>query len=211
MPFKSQAQKGYMFANEPKIAMKWAKETPNMKDLPQRAEQYTENPPMGQPQQPQELHSDLDFFVVTMPMDHTAKVSDLVQQHNPISFAQACQEGSCNMHECSGFYMEEGDAHQHAYNLVKGLYESAKALEEKKETVSGKLQKKIDQLDKEAQKHLKMAKQDVDNKEKHRAAAKALLDQIEQLESKHKVVSGSKKELQPLEEFEMPKAKKAKK
>ena len=206
-PFKSKAQQGYMFANEPKIAMKWAKETPNMKDLPQHAEES-----MGmQPQQPQDLHNDLEFFVVQMPMDHTAKVFDLVQQHNPISFAQACQEGTCNMNECSGFYMEEGEAHQHAYDLVKGKYDAAKSLEEKKELVASKLQKKIDQLDKEAQKHLKMAKQDVDNKDKHRAAAKALLNQIEQLESKNKAVSGSKKELQPLEEFEMPTAKKTKK
>ncbi len=205
MPFKSKAQQGYMFANMPRIAMKWAKHTPDMEHLPQHVEQS----PISQPQ---DLHSNVDFFVVKMPMDHTPKVQDLVQQHNPISFAQACQEGSCNMNECSGFYMEEAEAHQHAYNLVKGLYESAKALEEKKELVASKLQKKIDQLDKEAQKHLKLAKQDVENKEKHRAAAKKLLDKIEHLESKNKAVSSSKKEVQPLEEFEMPKpAKKLKK
>ena len=207
MPFQSKAQQGYMFANEPKIAMKWAKETPNMKDLPQRAEDFPAMPA----QQPQELRNNVDFFVVKMPMDHTPKVGDLVQQHNPLSFAQACNEGSCRMEEVAGCYMEEAEAHAAAYEMIKELYNSAKSLEEKKELVSSKLQKKIDQLDKEAQKHLKMAKQDVDNKEKHRAAAKSLLDQIEQLESKHKTVSGSKKELQPLEEFEMPKAKKTKK
>lgn len=36
MPFKSKAQQGYMFAKHPKIAKKWAKETPNMKSLPQK-------------------------------------------------------------------------------------------------------------------------------------------------------------------------------
>lgn len=205
MPFKSKAQQGYMFANMPRIAMKWAKHTPDMEHLPQHVEQYPN-------QQPQDLQNNVDFFVVKMPMDHTSKVTDLVQQHNPLSFAQACQEGSCNMNEVAGCYLDEAEAHQAAYGIVKGKYDTAKALEEKKELVASKLQKKIDQLDKEAQKHLKLAKQDINNKEKHRAAAKQLLDQIEQLESKNKAVSGSKKELQPLEEFEMPKAaKKAKK
>jgi len=37
VPFKSQAQQGYMFANMPKTAKKWAKETPNMKSLPKKA------------------------------------------------------------------------------------------------------------------------------------------------------------------------------
>lgn len=36
MPFKSKAQQGYMFANMPKTAKKWAKETgkKKMKSLP---------------------------------------------------------------------------------------------------------------------------------------------------------------------------------
>jgi len=37
MPFKSKAQQGFMFANMPKTAKKWAKETPGMKSLPARA------------------------------------------------------------------------------------------------------------------------------------------------------------------------------
>lgn len=37
MPFKSKAQQGFMFANMPKTAKKWAKETPNMKILPKKA------------------------------------------------------------------------------------------------------------------------------------------------------------------------------
>jgi hypothetical protein len=36
MPFKSKAQQGFMFANMPKTAKKWAKETPNMKSLPKK-------------------------------------------------------------------------------------------------------------------------------------------------------------------------------
>ena len=33
MPFKSQAQRKWMFANEPEMAARWAKETPKGKKL----------------------------------------------------------------------------------------------------------------------------------------------------------------------------------
>ena len=36
MPFQSKAQQGFMFAKHPKIAKRWAKETPDMKDLPEK-------------------------------------------------------------------------------------------------------------------------------------------------------------------------------
>ena len=35
MPFKSEAQRKWMFAKDPKMARKWAKETPKGKDLPE--------------------------------------------------------------------------------------------------------------------------------------------------------------------------------
>lgn len=37
MPFKSKAQQKWMFANDPKMAKKWAKHTPNIKALPEKA------------------------------------------------------------------------------------------------------------------------------------------------------------------------------
>lgn len=37
MPFKSKAQRGYLWANEPKVAKKFAKHTPKGKKLPKRA------------------------------------------------------------------------------------------------------------------------------------------------------------------------------
>lgn len=39
MPFKSKAQQGYMFAKEPELAKKWAKETPNIADLPTKVDE----------------------------------------------------------------------------------------------------------------------------------------------------------------------------
>jgi hypothetical protein len=35
MPFKSKAQQKWMFANKPAMAKRWAKETPNIKALPE--------------------------------------------------------------------------------------------------------------------------------------------------------------------------------
>lgn len=37
MPFKSKTQMRWMFANDPAMARRWAKETPNEKGLPERA------------------------------------------------------------------------------------------------------------------------------------------------------------------------------
>ncbi len=36
MPFKSKSQMREMFANQPKIAKRWAKETPDIKKLPEK-------------------------------------------------------------------------------------------------------------------------------------------------------------------------------
>jgi hypothetical protein len=35
-PFKSKAQQAWMFANKPKMAKRWAKETPSIKRLPRK-------------------------------------------------------------------------------------------------------------------------------------------------------------------------------
>lgn len=37
MPFKSKAQQKWMYANDPKMAAKWEKDTPKGKKLPARA------------------------------------------------------------------------------------------------------------------------------------------------------------------------------
>ncbi len=36
MPFKSKAQKGYLYANNPKVAKEFQKETPKGKKLPEK-------------------------------------------------------------------------------------------------------------------------------------------------------------------------------
>jgi len=198
MPFVSKAQQGYMFKNMPKIALKWAKHTPNMKNLPQHVE--------GSSNMLAEMPKNIvEFHTVIKPQDHTSKVKDLVKHHNPMSFYEAVKNGEFGLHEIEGCYMEEGDAHAAAQNYVKGLYETAKSLEEKKEEVSSALQKKIDKLHKEAQTAMNLARKEPENADAHRSHSQALLEKIKAWEAKYKTVSGSKKELQPLEEFEAPK------
>jgi hypothetical protein len=36
MPFKSVAQQRFMFSQHPEMAKRWAKETPNIKNLPEK-------------------------------------------------------------------------------------------------------------------------------------------------------------------------------
>jgi hypothetical protein len=36
MPFQSKAQRGWMYANHPKMAKRWEKETPHDRKLPKR-------------------------------------------------------------------------------------------------------------------------------------------------------------------------------
>ena len=43
MPFVSQAQARYMFANHPKIAKEFASHTKNMKGLPQHKKRYSKD------------------------------------------------------------------------------------------------------------------------------------------------------------------------
>jgi hypothetical protein len=44
MPFKSEAQRRYLYANEPKIAERWSKETPKGKKLPKRVKPKKRSP-----------------------------------------------------------------------------------------------------------------------------------------------------------------------
>lgn len=40
MPFQSKAQQRWMFAQHPKMARRWADETPNMKKLPEKKGEF---------------------------------------------------------------------------------------------------------------------------------------------------------------------------
>jgi hypothetical protein len=137
------------------------------------------------------------FYTVLTPQSYEQKPQELVQQHTPFSFAQAGHQPEM----VHSFHMEEDPAMGCAYDMVKELYEAATALEEKKELVSSKLQKEIDRLHKEASNAMNLARKEPEQADAHRGHSSALLEKIKHLEAKYKTVSGSKKEIKPLEEL----------
>jgi len=96
-----------------------------------------------------------------------------------------------------GFYLDEAEAGEKARLLLDGMYDTARNLEEKKEEVSGKLQKAIDKLQKKAEQHMKMVKKDPDNADMHHEEAEKAMARIKTLRKTHKDVESSKKPIKP--------------
>lgn len=190
MPFKSKAQQGYMFANMPKTAKKWAEETPNMKNLPNKVKK--EGVQGAQPL------DNIQFWVVMKPHSHESNTQDIMAPCDPFQFCEMHNSGLAP-DQVKGFYMDESEAMKVAEGLLMDMYKGAKALEEKKAEVSDKLQKTIDKLQREAESHMKMTKKDPENADKHHAKAEELMARIKDLRGKHKMVEGSKKELKELD------------
>lgn len=189
MPFKSKAQKNYMFANMPDVAEKWAEETPNIKKLPQKVQEKRVATP-----QPVSF----DFWVVRKPESHSDNPMNLVFKTSPLEFAYQVR-GGMMPEEILGFYQDESEAYDVAHDQVLAEYKKAKALEEKKDLVATKLQKKIDELQKLAETHMKAMKSEPENAEAHQIKAESYLAKIKELRGKHKSVEKAKK---PLEEKE---------
>jgi hypothetical protein len=145
---------------------------------------------------------DIEFYVVLDPekLDReVSSASNLVRLSDPITFAKDWGRGAVEFDQIFGFYSEEEDALKAANELLDTVYETARQLEEKKSTVTDKLQKRIDVLHKEAEHHMKMAKKEPEEAEKHRELVKALMDTIKDLQGKHKAVEESKKVLKERE------------
>ena len=147
------------------------------------------------------------FHYVLQPEDHTSKISDLVHGLHVIQFGKEMAEDKFKndkgiVGKIYGYYMGKEEAEESAKELVKGLHETASTLEVKKHEVSTALQKKIDELQKKAEEHLRLAKKEPENGERHHDEAQAVLARIKVLRKKHRMVEGSKKEIIPLEETE---------
>lgn len=159
------------------------------------------NMPAAQPQKPNNS-GNFKFYTVLTPQSYEQKPQELVQQHTPFSFSQAGHEPEM----VHSFHMDEAPAMGCAYDMVKELHEAATSLEEKKEMVSAKLQKEIDRLHKEASNAMNLARKEPEQADAHRGHSSALLEKIKHLEQKCKTVTGSKKEIKPLEEMKTKKA-----
>ena len=195
MPFKSQAQMkaafgGYLGPEMKKKASKWAEETPNIKKLPKHVK--------NEAVRGTEPLNTVNFWVVLKPTSYESTMNDIITQCDPFEFVDMARAGLAP-DQVYGFYIEEDEAMEEALKLLQGLYNEAKALEEKKGEVSSKLEKTIDKLQKQAEDHMKMVKKDPENAEKHHAEAEKLMARIKELRGKHKMVEGSKKELKEMD------------
>lgn len=183
MPFKSKAQQRFMFATMPKTAEKWAEKTPNMKNLPQKVKKEGREP-----------LNNVQFWVVKTPTSHESNVQDIMAPADPFQFCEMHKNGLAP-DQVAGFFMEEDEARKVAEGLLTGLYEAAKALEEKKIMVAEKLQKTMDNLQKEAQRCMKSMKEEPENADKHQAKLEEVMARMKDLRQKHTLVERSKKEL----------------
>ena len=188
MPFKSKAQQGFLYAQHPKIAKRWAKETPNMKDLPKKVKKES-----VQGTNPLDT---VQFWVVIQPHSHESTVQDIITQCDPFQFSEMSKRGLAP-DQIVGFYLDEAEASKKATLLLDGMYDTAASLEEKKGEVSNKLQKAIDKLQKKAENHMKMVKKDPENADMHHEEAEKAMARIKTLRKTHKDVESSKKTIKP--------------
>lgn len=93
-----------------------------------------------------------------------------------------------------GVYSTPEEAKKVAESLYSDHISAMKKLEEKKDTVSKKLNTAIDKLEKKRKEHMKMAKEDPKNASTHKANMSQISSQIEDLMDKLEKVSKSKKE-----------------
>lgn len=189
MPFKSKAQQRFMFATQPKTAEKWAKETPNMKKLPQKVKTEVKQPAVA---------NTINFWVVEKANTPQEDPNSLYFKTDPIGFANQMR-GGLTVGDIYGFYVDEDEAINAAHDQVTAIFEAAKALEEKKATVADKLQKTIDALQKKAEQHMKMVKKEPENADKHHEQAEKAMARIKELRGKHKMVEESKKEVKEMD------------
>lgn len=132
------------------------------------------------------------FCMVKRPDSYQQSVKDIVSNVTPFQFADMVQGGITPDHVHS-FHSNEEDAVKEAIKILSELYNRAKALEEKKSEVSEKLQKRINDLQKMAEGHMKSMKTDPQNADQHHMKAEGYMTRIKELREKHKSVEGSKK------------------
>ena len=90
-----------------------------------------------------------------------------------------------------GVYNDEEEANMVAEATCNELYKHMKEIEDKKHTVTEKIQHMISKMQREVNKHMKSGKE---------REAQMMLEKISNLRNKHKSVQASKQEIKPLEE-----------
>lgn len=199
MPFKSKAQMGAAFGGHlgpemKKKAKSWAHKTPNIEDLPQHVKKEDMNEIRLS-----KIPNNIEFFVVEKPMSPSENPQMLVHKSDPFTFARQVI-GGLREDQVYGFFLDEEEADNAAHDLVDAVYESAKNLEMKKETVLEKLNKHINRLQKEINGHMKSASDLPEEADKHHMMAERKMQMIKAMREKHKMVEAAKKELPELKQ-----------
>jgi len=139
----------------------------------------------------------MEFWTVMVPTDYTQNVKDIAIPCDPFQFADMARSG-LSPDQVHGFFPDQEQAIKEARELLFGRYNEAKSLEEKKMEVTTKLQKRMGDLQKMAETHMKSMKTDPENAEGHQLKAEGLMAKIKELRERHKMVEGSKKELKEM-------------
>lgn len=154
---------------------------------------------------PVQLANNIEFFVVEKSKDPMDDPMELSFKTDPIGFANQVR-GGLLPEDIHGFYLDENEALNAAHDLVQAVYETARGLEEKKGKVTEKIHKKIAQIQKEVNAHLKASKADPLNAENYEAQVEALMTQIKELRAKHSIIEKSKKPLEEKDKKELKEA-----
>lgn len=191
MPFRSQAQQRYMFSQEPKIAKKWAKETPNISKLPQ----YVDETGMNSQSWDHPGCEDKigNVFVVLKPNPDSLP-TDIVHQTHTFGV------GQFEPHQVHGIYTDSDEANLVAEAACTKLRKHLEEIERKKDTVLGKIDKHIARLQREINSHMKDATNIPEMSEKHHELAERKMGTIRGLREKYKMVKSAKKQLPEIEE-----------
>ncbi len=138
------------------------------------------------------------FWMVQKPESDGADPQELVypgdeqgeQGMDPFTFAKIVM-GGLTPSQVYGFYSSKDEALNAAHDIVVAVNEAAKTLEEKKHTVTSKIEETIKKLQKEVNRCMEEGK---DQK------AQQIIQRIAELRSKHQMVEASKKEIEKEEE-----------
>jgi DNA repair exonuclease SbcCD ATPase subunit len=134
-----------------------------------------------------------NVYLVLRPDTYT-NVQDMVKEIDPV---MGCSHSGIDHQTVYGAYKSIEEAQKAAEKAHADHITSMKKLEEKKGTVTTKLQKAIDKLEKERKDHMKMAKDNPKDAGTHKSHVEAIETKIKNLMDKLEKVEKAKK---PIEE-----------
>lgn len=136
------------------------------------------------------------MYMVRKPMEGLT-ADKMVYEINPLEGIQPLNIEMTDVHTVTA---DETQAQEIANEAYQKYCDEAIALEEKKDTTSGKIKKAIDQLEKKRKEHLTLAKDDPKNASKHKEHIAKIATQIDDLMTKLERIEKSKKAIEKKED-----------